>query len=109
MAVPKNRNIRKITVDSLQYYWSIKYDEDYGIIQCNIGLVNKPSYRFRFIRTANKSHVRYILNGIEDKDEVEVITPKLVAEAIKFANNSLDWKNNFDNRIVSNSKGFSIE
>jgi hypothetical protein len=89
MTIPKNKNIRKITVNNIQYYWSIKYDEDYGIVVCNVGLVEKPNYRFCFSRGADNSHVRWIRNRIEEKDELKAITPKLVSEAIKFANENL--------------------
>ncbi|CAM1363367.1 hypothetical protein [Tenacibaculum xiamenense] len=108
MAVSKNRNIRKIIVDNIQYYWSIKYDEDYGLIICNIGLFDKPNYRFSFSRGANDSHIRSIHNGIEEKDEIEAITPKLVAEAIEFANANLNWKNTKMSRITSDSEGFRL-
>lgn len=109
MAIPKNKNIRKITVDNLHYYWSIQYDEDYGWIVCTIGLVDQPNVSFSFSRGANHSHTKYIENGIEEKEEVQAITPKLVAEAIAFANANLDWKNRAISRIVSTSKGFSLE
>ena len=109
MSIPKNKNIRKIIVNTIQYYWSIKYDEDYGLIVCNIGLVDEPNFRFSFSRGANKSHIRYIQNGIKEKDEIAAITPKLVAEAILFANDNLDWKNNKASRIISDSIGFRIE
>jgi hypothetical protein len=108
MAIPKHKNIRKITINNIEYYWSIKYDEDYRLIKCNIGLVNEPSYRFSFICGANDSHVQYIHNTIEEKDEVEAITPKLVAQAIEFVNNNLDWKNNLPSRIIADSKGFNL-
>lgn len=109
MAIPKNKSIRKITVDTVPYYWSIKYDEDYGLIVCTIGLVDEPNYRFSFTRGANDSHTRYIHNSMDKKDEVKAITPKLVMQAILFANNNLDWKNNKTNQIISNSEGFSLE
>ncbi|WP_103070883.1 hypothetical protein [Aquimarina sediminis] len=109
MTLPKNKNIRKITVNNIQYYWSIKYDEDYGLVFCTIGLVDKPNFRFSFSRGVDNSHVRYIQNGIEEKDEIEAITPKLVANAIVFANKNLDWKNNSLSRIISDSEGFKIE
>lgn len=109
MAIPKNKDLRKITVDNTRYYWSIKYDEDHGMIQCNIGLVDTPNFRFSFSCGANNSHISYIHNAIEEKDEVEAVTPKLVAEAIKFANNNLDWKNRGISSIIYSSNGFSLE
>lgn len=108
MTIPKNKNIRKITVDNVQYYWSIKYDADYGDIICNIGLVEEPNFRFSFCRGANSSHVRWIRNGVEEKDELEAVTPKLVADAIKFANENLDWKHSKYSKILSDSTGFSL-
>lgn len=108
MAIPKNKNIRKISVNGVHYYWTIKYDEDYGNIICNVGLVDEPSFRFSFCRGANNSHVRWTHNGVEAKDELEAVTPKLVSEAIKFANENLDWKNNGFSHVGSDSNGFSI-
>ncbi len=108
MTIPKNKNIRKIAVNNIQYYWSVKYDEDYGVIICNVGLVEKPNFRFCFSRGANNSHVRWIRNGVEEKDELKAVTPKLVSEAIKFANENLDWKNSGFSQIQSDSNGFRL-
>lgn len=109
MTLPKNKNIRKITVDNTRYYWTIEYDEDYGLIICHVGLVDEPNFRFSFHRGANKKHVRYIQNGIDEKDEIAAVTPKLVAEAIAFANEHLDWKNKASSIILSDSNGFRTE
>lgn len=108
MSIPKNKNIRKITVDGVQYYWSIKYDEDYGDIVCNIGLIEQSNFRFSFCRGADASHKKYFDNGVEEKDQVKAITSKLVAEAIQFANKNIDWKNKDWNHIFSNAEGFSL-
>lgn len=107
MALPKNKKIRKITVDNIEYYWTIQYDQDYGLVTCNVGLVDKPNYRFCFIRGTDSSHVRYIHNSIDEKDEVEAITPKLIRESIIFANENIDWQNKADCIIYSDSRGFS--
>lgn len=107
MAIPKSKNIRKITVDDIEYYWAIKYDEDYGLTACNVGLVEKSNYRFSFVRGVDESHQRYIHNSIKEKDEVKAITPGLVKEAILYANANLDWKNTSECRINSDSDGFS--
>ncbi len=108
MAIARNKNIRKITVENVRYYWTIKYDEDYGDIICRIGLVEEPNFRFSFCRVANDSHVRWINNSCDPKDELQAITPKLVSEAIKFANENLDWKNNNFSHIGSDSNGFYL-
>ena len=108
MTIPKNKRIRKITIDKIQYYWTIKYDEDYGTILCNIGLVEAPNFRFSFYRGANNSHIKWIDNGVEERDQLEAVTPKLVSEAIKYANENLDWKNKEFSLIASNSNGFSL-
>ena len=108
MTLPKHRNIRKITVDDVSYYWTIQYDEDYGLITCTIGLVNQPNIRFSFTRGASDAHVRFIQNHVEEKDELTAITPKLVAEAITFVNKKLDWKNTSVSKIVSDSTGFRV-
>ena len=107
MALPKNKKIGKITVDNVQYYWTINYDEDYGLVMCNIGLVEKPNYTFGFQRGVDQSHVRHIHNSIEGKDELHAITPGLVKEAIVYANQNLDWKNPSACWIYSDSEGFS--
>lgn len=107
MALPKNKNIRKIMVNDIEYYWTISYDEDYGLITCNVGLVDKPNYRFNFSRGGDKTHIQYIHNSIEEKDTLKAITPNLVRKAIEYANENLDWKNTKNSSLSSNSDGFN--
>lgn len=109
MTLKKSRNIRKIEVEGVKYYWVINYDEDYGIIGCFIGLEEQPNYRFHFYRGASDKHQRYIMNGIGKEDEVDAITPGLVRQAIVFANANLDWKNTKGGNIYADAQGFSIE
>ena len=108
MSLPKNKNIRKIIVNNIQYYWNINYDEDYGLITCNIGLVDKPNYRFSFIRGGDETHTKYIHNSIEEEDILKAITPSLVKKAIEYANENLDWKNTTKSWLSSNAEGFTI-
>lgn len=108
MALPKNKKIRRITVDGVEYYWTSKYDEIYGQINCNIGLVEKPNYRFSFLRGLDSSHTQYIHNGISEEDLLNAITPKLISDAIKYANKNLNWQHSKESWLLSNSKGFSL-
>lgn len=109
MTLPKNKNIRKIKVDDVEYYWNIDYDEDYGIIGCNVGLVEQPNYRFSFARGADDNHKRYIHNGIEKEEEVKAITPSMVRSAIVYANKNMDWKNSKPSNLPYDSKWFQME
>ena len=106
MAVPKHKNIRKITVDNIQYYWTIRYDEDYGLLNCTFGLMDQPNFRCSFRCGVDDIHVRYIQNGIAEEDEVNSITPKLIAQAIQLANNNVDWKNTKEIKMDYKSNGF---
>lgn len=108
MALPKNKKIRRITIDNIEYYWTSKFDEIYGLVTCNVGLVEKPNQKFNFIRGVDSTHIQYVQNGIKKKDTIRAITPKLVKEAIEFANKNLDWKNKKECWLSSNSEGFSL-
>lgn len=106
MAISKNKNIRKIIVDNIEYYWTVKYDEDYGIITCYVGLIETPNYRFGFGRGVDDSHKKWIDNGVEKQEQIQAITSSLVKKAIVYANQHLDWKNSQDTFISYSSKWF---
>lgn len=88
MALPK-KGLRKITVDEKKYYWTVKMDYYILCLVVGIGLVAEPNKHIKF-------HISYRDPWVEFPDttsnEVNAITPKLVREAILFANASDDIK-----------------
>lgn len=109
MAIPQNRNIRKLKVDNIEYYWTIKYDEDYGDILCHVGLVEMPNFRFGFVRGADDSHKKWIDNGVKKEEQVKAISPSIVRQAILYANKNLDWKNSKSSFIPYDSEWFLLK
>ena len=88
MALPK-KGLRKLTVDEKKYYWTVKRDYYIQSLVIGIGLVAEPNKHIKF-------HVSYKDPWVEFPDsttnDVNVISPKLVREAILFANVNDDIK-----------------
>lgn len=78
MALPKKKGIRKINVDSIQYYYTIEHDYYASGLMTKIGKVEFPNERFQFL----------VKCSIE---ETFTMTPKVVKQAIQFANMNQLW------------------
>ncbi len=92
-AMYENKNIRKLTVDGLEYYWKVEDDtRDYQGLIVTVGMVLKPYKRlvfdFRFdyekIKTSSETSKRSLTG----------VTPKLITEAITFAYQNYNWGGN---------------
>jgi len=99
MAIPK-KGIRKITVENVQYYFTVEL-ESYGFsIVVTIGLVENPNKRFSFSVKQGDPNLTFI-----KEDKVGVVTPKLVHQAINYANVKTSWASSKEYVCLSYSEG----
>jgi len=84
MAIPKK--IRTITVDEVEYYYTVKL-EYYGMtIQTNIGIVENQHKRFCLVARQGDPNLKDV-----ERDRIGVITPRLIARSIKFVLENTAW------------------
>jgi hypothetical protein len=91
MSIPTKKGIRKITLDDIQYYYTInkKGLEDFLIVK--IGIVDTPNQRFLFC-VAHKDFWLYFPKPVENK--VKAVTSTIIRKAIAFANRNSLWTRN---------------
>ena len=87
MSLPK-KGIRKINVDGIEYYYTVKLDYYNMTIQTAVGLVDKPNKRFYF---SAKQGDPNIVTEKSEKYNPGTITPSIISQAIKYATNQTDW------------------
>ncbi len=103
MSLPK-KGIRKITVDSIRYYWTVRIDYQSMQTHVGIGLVDEPN-----------SHITLVTN-LEEKDHTQdgskffSITPSLIKRAVKFAVDSdkIKWNGQMESMIELQNGVFII-
>jgi hypothetical protein len=91
MALPKKKGIRKINVGSVQYYYTIEHDYYLSGLITKIGKVEFPNERFLFLVNSKDFWLEY---PNVTPEEVFIITPKMVRQAIIFANTNKIWNPN---------------
>ena len=95
MALPKNKNIRKIKVDNIDYYWKASHDYSINRIVVRIGLVEKPNIGFKLLSELNDPSLKFVTpeSNTTPNTWFGSISPQNIKDSIVFANNNMDWKN----------------
>ena len=90
MALPKNKNLRKLTNNDVQYYWKVEDDtRDFQGLIVTVGMVALPHKRFIFDFRFN--YVKLKIASEEEKKPLSEVTPKLIIDAIAFAIKNYNW------------------
>ncbi|WP_146088902.1 hypothetical protein [Neolewinella xylanilytica] len=95
MALPK-KGIRKITVGTTCYYWTVSIDYQSMKTFVGIGLVDKPNKHITLITTLGKDD-----HNESAESYFYEVKPSLVRRAIIFANNSdtVMWNGKKDSKL----------
>jgi hypothetical protein len=88
MALPKKKGIRRITVNDVQYYFTIHYDYYSPGLITSIGQIESLNKRFLFLTKCKDFWLEYPDVSIA---ETFTMTPKIVRQAIIFANEQQLW------------------
>jgi len=88
MALPKNKGIRKITVNNQKYYWTVKNNYQLLSLVVTVGLISTPNNHFFFTL---KFEDPWLAFPNKVKNEVSAITPSLIRESVLFAREKFNW------------------
>ncbi len=88
MALPK-KGLRKINVQEKTYYWTVKTSYQSLCFVVGIGLVSEPNKHVMFLIKHKDPWLHF---PEKTYNEVNRITPKLIRDAIVFANSNNDIK-----------------
>ncbi len=84
MALPKNKYLRKLTIEDLEYYWKVEDDtSDFRGLVVSVGMVLQPYKRFVF--DFRFDHHRESEVPGKSIPNINQVTPKLIKESIAFA------------------------
>ena len=84
MSLPKNKGLRKIVINDIEYYWKIDKDIKTDILKVTIGKVLEP----------NKRIILSLKDSLETEDGIknQIINPQLIKDTIKYAVSD-GWEN----------------
>jgi len=88
MALPKNKGIRKLTVDNIRYYWTAKYDYQGQRLVVTIGLAETPNVVFYVFLNQQDPWLAFP-QSVEN--EVDPLTPKFIRRSIEYTLSHTDW------------------
>ncbi len=90
MALPKNKNLRRLRTNGIDYYWKVAPDtRAFNGLLVTVGKVLKPHQRFVFVFRFDYEP----LNAAPPSSKLSLtgVTPKLIKESIKFAQENYHW------------------
>lgn len=84
MSLPKNKGLRKIVINDIEYYWKTDKDIKTNILKVTIGKVLEP----------NKRVILSLKDSLETENgvRVQIVNPQLIKDTIKYAVSD-GWEN----------------
>lgn len=84
MSLPKNKGLRKIVINYIEYYWKTDKDIKTNILKVTIGKVLEP----------NKRVILSLKDSLETENgvRVQIVNPQLIKDTIKYAVSD-GWEN----------------
>lgn len=117
MALPtkKKRGIRLLKHEGVSYYWKVREDTGNAMLAVIVGLEARPSLFFIvYVSFVNPSLYGPWLaaaqaqgKDVASMNEVDGISPKLIVEAIAFANTQ-NWQEKKNFSVTYEDGGFTV-